>query len=40
MDDVKNYDVPYGCMGYIDGSYMLFASDSDYIEQLEAQEEE
>jgi len=28
--EYKCYNIDSGCMGYIDGEYMLFASESDY----------
>ncbi len=32
---IKGYAVPEGYMGYVDGIYMLFATESDYREYLE-----
>lgn len=32
---VKGYFVADGYMGYVDGSYLLFADESDYKEFLE-----
>ncbi len=32
----KGYYVAGGYMGYVDGSYMLFADEHDYQEYLEA----
>lgn len=29
---MKGYDTDSGYMGYIDGSYILFASESEYLE--------
>ncbi len=29
---MKGYDVQAGYMGYVDGEYMLFASESEYFE--------
>lgn len=29
---MKGYPVSNGYMGYVDGQYMLFASESEYIE--------
>ena len=31
---MKGYDVKYGYMGFVSGSYLLFASEADYIEYL------
>ena len=31
---MKGYTVESGYMGYVDGEYMLFASESDYEEYL------
>ncbi len=33
-DTMKGYYVADGYMGYVDGRYMLFASDSDYYEYM------
>lgn len=33
-DRMKGYYVADGYMGYVDGRYMLFASDSDYYEYM------
>lgn len=30
----KGYNIPTGYMGLIDGEYMLFASEADYLEYL------
>lgn len=30
----KGYNTSYGYMGYVDGSYMLFATDTEYIEYI------
>lgn len=32
---MKGYYVPEGYMGYVNGSYMLFASETDYEEYCE-----
>ena len=37
---MNGYFVASGFMGLVDGKYMLFASESDYYEYVEAQEEE
>lgn len=29
---IKGYDVPFGYMGYINGRYMLFVSEDEYLE--------
>lgn len=29
---IKGYCVPYGYMGYVNGRYMLFATETDYRE--------
>ena len=34
MPLIKGYYVPFGYMGYVNGLYMLFASESDYIEYV------
>ena len=31
---VKGYIVPYGYMGYVDGKYILFATETDYIDYI------
>ena len=33
--DMKGYNTENGYMGYVDGGYRLFASESDYREYLE-----
>ena len=33
-DYVKGYYVPTGYMGYVEGRYMLFASESEYYEYM------
>ena len=35
VDEMKGYYVQNGYMGCVDGSYMLFADESDYIEYFE-----
>lgn len=32
---MKGYAIESGYMGYVDGGYMLFASENDYKEYLE-----
>lgn len=32
MNAIKGYYTPAGYMGWIDGGYVLFASESDYLE--------
>ena len=32
---MKGYLVPSGYMGYVDGSYMLFATEEEYHDYLE-----
>lgn len=32
---MKGYNVTEGYMGYVDGNYMLFASEEDYREYME-----
>ena len=32
---MKGYDTASGYMGYVDGMYVLFASETDYTEYLE-----
>ena len=31
---MKGYNVPEGYMGYVNGKYILFASESDYIDYM------
>lgn len=31
---VKGYIVPYGYMGYVNGRYQLFATETDYIDYI------
>lgn len=31
---VKGYIVPYGYMGYVDGKYILFATEAEYIDYI------
>ncbi len=31
---MKGYNTPDGYMGYVEGSYLLFASEADYLEWL------
>ena len=33
-DILKGYNVPDGYMGYVDGIYVLFASETDYREYM------
>ena len=33
---MKGYPVPDGYMGYVDGKYMLFATETDYVEYVKA----
>lgn len=33
---MKGYDTADGYMGYVDGEYLLFASETDYREWLES----
>ncbi len=33
--DMKGYNTENGYMGYVDGDYRLFASESDYMEYME-----
>ena len=34
MNAMKGYTVPNGYMGYVDGKYMLFASEADYYDYV------
>lgn len=34
----KYYLVPAGCMGFINGSYRLFATETEYFEAMIAEE--
>lgn len=34
---MKGYSVESGYMGYVEGKYMLFASEADYVEYLSEQ---
>lgn len=36
---LKGYYVPYGYMGYVEGKYMLFASEADYVDYVKGDEE-
>lgn len=31
---IKGYYVPYGYMGYVDGEYILFATEEEYIDYI------
>ncbi len=31
---MKGYNTAYGYMGYVDGKYILFASEDDYLEYI------
>lgn len=33
--DMKGYAVESGYMGYVNGEYMLFASETDYVDYIE-----
>ena len=33
--DMKGYTVESGYMGYVNGEYMLFASETDYVDYME-----
>lgn len=33
--DMKGYSVESGYMGYVNGGYMLFASEADYVDYME-----
>ena len=35
---MKGYDTYAGFMGYVDGEYMLFASDEEYYEYMEEEQ--
>lgn len=35
---MNGYFTPYGYMGFVDGHWMLFASESDYIEYIKENE--
>ena len=35
IENMKGYFVDGGYMGYVDGTYMLFAGEEDYFEYLE-----
>jgi len=32
---MKGYSVKYGFMGLVDGEYVLFASENDYLDYIE-----
>ncbi len=34
---MKGYAVESGYMGYVEGEYMLFASEMDYVDYVEAE---
>ena len=36
---MKGYDTSNGYMGYVEGKYILFASEQEYFEFMEDQEE-
>lgn len=38
MVDMKGYDTASGYMGYIDGRYVLFASEAEYADYMEEEE--
>ena len=31
---MQGYHVPYGYMGYVNGQYILFATETEYIEYI------
>lgn len=35
---MKGYPIDYGYMGYVEGRYVLFASEADYYEYVQADE--
>ena len=35
----KGYVVPFGYMGLVEGHYMMFATESEYIERMRDQHE-
>lgn len=37
---IKGYNTENGYMGYVDGAYMLFASEADYLDYMEGGDEE
>ena len=37
---MKGYSISDGFMGYVDGEYMLFACESEYIDYIEEEDEE
>ncbi len=37
---MKGFDTQTGYMGYVDGRYMLFASEEEYIEYVSARDDE
>ena len=37
-NQMKGYNTEQGYMGYVDGDYILFASESDYIEYIRENE--
>ena len=34
---IKGYTVPNGYMGYVEGKYILFASENDYYEYMKGE---
>ena len=36
----KGYNTENGYMGFVDGTYMLFASEADYLDYMEGGDEE
>lgn len=39
MKEINGYFTQTGYMGYVDGKYMLFASESDYYDYIEDTED-
>ena len=37
---MKGYSISDGFMGYVDGGYMLFASESEYYDYIRDEDEE
>ncbi len=35
---MKGYNSSYGYMGYVNGQYILFASEADYLEFMDEEE--
>jgi len=32
--EIKGYNISYGYMGYVNGNYMLFPTENDYLDYI------